>query len=270
MAQQIVLGQYVPGSSPLHKLDPRTKLITAIVMMILILSSYKVTSLAVLGVFVLTLIWLSKLKFSLIIRTIRPILILLIFAFFFNLFSGSGEVLFSVSFITIRLDGLINAFIITFRLIMLVLATSILITLTTTPTLIADSIERLLSPLKIVRFPVHEIAMMMSIALRFVPTLLDEMQKIMKAQSSRGADYDTGSALRRARGFVSILVPLFVSAFRRADDLATAMESRCYRGGKGRTRLKIMEFSYRDLIFSLFVIVVSTAVYILPLVFPAD
>lgn len=268
MAQQIVLGQYVPGSSPLHKLDPRTKLIAAIVLMVLILSSFSLTSLAVIGIFVLVLIWLSKLKFKLIIRTVRPILILLAFAFLFNLFSGSGEILFSYSFITIRLDGAINALIITFRLIMLVLASSILITLTTTPTLIADAIERLLSPLKILRFPVHEIAMMMSIALRFVPTLLDEMQKIMKAQSSRGADYDTGSPIRRARGFVSILVPLFVSAFRRADDLATAMESRCYRGGKGRTRLKTMKFSSLDVIFSLFVVLISVAVYVLPLVFP--
>lgn len=268
MAQQIVLGQYVPGNSPLHRLDPRTKLIAAILLMVLILTSFSVPSLAVLGIFVLVLILLSQIKVRLIIRTVRPILFLLLFAFLFNLFSGSGEVLFSFSFITVRVDGLINAVIILFRIIMLVLATSILITLTTTPILVADAIESLLSPLKKVRFPVHEIAMMMSIALRFVPTLLDEMQKIMKAQSSRGADYDTGSPIRRARGFVSILVPLFVSAFRRADDLATAMESRCYRGGKGRTRLKVMKFSYRDVVFSLFMLAITAAVYTLPLVFP--
>lgn len=269
MAQQIVLGQYVPGDSPLHRLDPRTKLIAAILLMVLILTSFSVPSLAVLGIFVLVLILLSQIKVRLIIRTVRPILFLLLFAFLFNLFSGSGEVLFSFSFITVRVDGLINAVIILFRIIMLVLATSILITLTTTPILVADAIESLLSPLKKVRFPVHEIAMMMSIALRFVPTLLDEMQKIMKAQSSRGADYDTGSPIRRARGFVSILVPLFVSAFRRADDLATAMESRCYRGGKGRTRLKVMKFSYRDVVFSLFMLAITAAVYTLPLVFPS-
>jgi energy-coupling factor transport system permease protein len=269
MAQQIVLGQYVPGNSPLHRLDPRTKLIAAILLMVLILTSFSVPSLAVLGIFVLVLILLSQIKVRLIIRTVRPILFLLLFAFLFNLFSGSGEVLFSFSFITVRVDGLINAVIILFRIIMLVLATSILITLTTTPILVADAIESLLSPLKKVRFPVHEIAMMMSIALRFVPTLLDEMQKIMKAQSSRGADYDTGSPIRRARGFVSILVPLFVSAFRRADDLATAMESRCYRGGKGRTRLKVMKFSYRDVVFSLFMLAITAAVYTLPLVFPS-
>jgi energy-coupling factor transport system permease protein len=268
MAQQIVLGQYVPGSSFLHVLDPRTKLISAILLMILTLSSMSVVSLSVLALAVLSLMILSRLKIGLILRTIRPIILLLVFAFLFNLFTGKGEIIFSYSFIVIREDGLIRAIKILVRLVLLVLSTSILITLTTTPILIADAIENLLGPLKRLRFPVHEISMMMSIALRFIPTLLDEMQKIMKAQSSRGADYDTGNALKRARGFVSILVPLFISSFRRADDLATAMEARCYRGGKNRTRLKVMKYSRHDLLFAVMMILTTLTVYALPYAFP--
>ncbi|MDI9461237.1 MAG: energy-coupling factor transporter transmembrane component T family protein [Saccharofermentanales bacterium] len=268
MAQQIVLGQYVPGSSFLHGLDPRTKLISAILLMILTLSSMSVVSLSVLALAVLSLMILSRLKIGLILRTIRPIILLLVFAFLFNLFTGKGEIIFSYSFIVIREDGLIRAIKILVRLVLLVLSTSILITLTTTPILIADAIENLLGPLKRLRFPVHEISMMMSIALRFIPTLLDEMQKIMKAQSSRGADYDTGNALKRARGFVSILVPLFISSFRRADDLATAMEARCYRGGKNRTRLKVMKYSRHDLLFAVMMILTTLTVYALPYAFP--
>ncbi|HHV41562.1 MAG TPA: energy-coupling factor transporter transmembrane protein EcfT [Clostridiaceae bacterium] len=264
MAKQIVLGQYVPGTSFLHKLDPRTKLLSAILLMVLLLSTMSTVSLLVLGVLALALIILSGIKFKLILRTVKPILLLLIFAFLFNLFTGSGDIIFSFGFIVIRSDGLIRALKILFRLVMLVLSTSILLTLTTTPILIADAIESLLSPLKYIRFPVHEIAMMMSIAMRFIPTLLDEMQKIMKAQSSRGADYDTGNAIRRARGFVSILVPLFISSFRRADDLSMAMEARCYRGGKNRTRLKVAQFTYLDLIFALIMLLVAVAVYTLP------
>ena len=264
MAKQIVLGQYVPGTSFLHKLDTRTKLLSASLLMVLLLSTMSTVSLLVLGVLALALIILSGIKFKLILRTVKPILLLLIFAFLFNLFTGSGDIIFSFGFIVIRSDGLIRALKILFRLVMLVLSTSILLTLTTTPILIADAIESLLSPLKYIRFPVHEIAMMMSIAMRFIPTLLDEMQKIMKAQSSRGADYDTGNAIRRARGFVSILVPLFISSFRRADDLSMAMEARCYRGGKNRTRLKVAQFTYLDLIFALIMLLVAVAVYTLP------
>ncbi len=268
MSRQIMLGQYLPGSSFLHLLDPRSKLIAAILLMVLILSSNSALALGALLVLLLLLVLLAQIKLSLLFKTVRPVLLLLLFAFLFNLFSGSGEIIFQASFIVIRMDGLINALKILARLSILIMTTSLLITLTTTPILVADAIESLLSPLKVFRFPVHEISMMMSIALRFVPTLLDEMQKIMKAQSSRGADYDTGNAFKRARGFVSILVPLFISAFRRADDLATAMEARCYRGGENRTRLKVMSYSLKDLYFAFLIILVTAAVFILPLAFP--
>jgi energy-coupling factor transport system permease protein len=263
MAVKFSLGKYVPRDSVIHRLDPRVKLIVSILMMVFTLLARQPWQLAVVFVLTAVFVGLSKLRLSNVLSGLRPVLFLLLFAFFINLLSTPGIVLFSFWKITVTKEGLISGILSLIRLGLLVVSTTLFMTLTTTPIQIADAMERLLSPLRVLKFPVHEMAMMMSIALRFVPTLLEEAQKIIKAQSSRGADYDTGNALQKAKGFLSILIPLFVSSFRRADDLATAMEARCYRGGEGRTRYRAMQLRRSDVFFCIIVLLAGTTVIVL-------
>lgn len=248
MLRDITLGQYYPVDSPVHRLDPRAKILLAflyIVAVFLVRDLY--LYIPVLAYLVLAT-FLSKLPPSLMLRSLKPMRILLLFTFVLNLFFGSGKnELLRVFGIVIWQEGLINALHFTFRLILLVTGSSIL-TLTTSPVTLTDGLERLASPLKVIKFPAHEMAMMMTIALRFIPTLIEEADKIMKAQTARGADFESGNLLARARAMIPLLVPLFISAFRRAGELAMAMEARCYRGGEGRTRLHVLKMRRRDLI----------------------
>ncbi|NLH58324.1 MAG: energy-coupling factor transporter transmembrane protein EcfT, partial [Clostridiales bacterium] len=241
MLKDITLGQYYPEDSPIHKLDPRTKLvITFIYIVIIFFVRYYIGYLFILSFLLLT-IFLSRIPLRYVLKGLRPLLFIIIITFVLNLFFNTGgTVLFRVWKITVTREGLRQAIFMALRLIFLVSGSSIL-TLTTSPIALTDGLELLLRPLRVIRFPAHELAMMMTIALRFIPTLLEETDKIMKAQKARGADFESGNLLQRAKALVPLLVPLFISAFRRADELAMAMEARCYRGGDGRTRMKILK-----------------------------
>lgn len=246
MLRDITLGQYYPVDSPVHRLDPRAKIILTflyIVAVFLVRDLY--FYLAILAYLALA-IYLSKLPFGLLAKSLRPMRILLVFTFILNIFFGTGtKELLRLGPIVVWEEGLLNAVHFTLRLIFLVMGSSVL-TLTTSPVTLTDGLERLASPLKVIRFPAHEMAMMMTIALRFIPTLIEEADKIMKAQTARGADFESGNLLKRARAMIPLLVPLFISAFRRAGDLAMAMEARCYHGGEGRTRLRVLKFRGAD------------------------
>ncbi|HAL73706.1 MAG TPA: transporter [Clostridiales bacterium] len=252
MLDNISLGRYFPGQSVIHRLDPRTKIISAILAMVVIFMVREVTPMILVGVSTVILVILAKVPLRTVLSGLKPMLFILLFAFVLNLLTiRTGNKLLELGPLVISDEGLYTALRMAARLTFLILDTTLLLTLTTTPILVSDALENLLGPLKKVNFPAHEMAMMMSIALRFVPTLLEETDKIMKAQSSRGADYDTGGLVSKARGLVSVLIPLFVSAFKRAEDLAVAMEARCYRGGEGRTRLKVLKYTQLDLYFTI-------------------
>lgn len=248
---KLSLGNYYAGSSFMHRLDPRVKIISSVVLMIVLFMISKPLPLILFGAAMFLITYIAKIPLKLVIRSVKPILMLAIIAFIINVFTVRGTELWSWRFLSISEEGLSLGFRMAIRLFFLVMSTQICLTLTTTPLEIANGIERLLEPLARFGFPAHELAMMMSIALRFVPTLSQETEKIIKAQSSRGADYDTGGAIARARGLVSVLIPLFVSAFKRAEELATAMEARCYRGGEGRTKLYVLQYQKRDRVAAL-------------------
>ena len=260
MLKQISLGRYYPGRSMLHRLDPRAKILLSFFYMVVIFLVQKPLPMLLLGLLTLVLMLLSQVPMRHIIGSLKPILFILIFAFVINLLTIKGDELVTIGPVTISKQGLETAVRMAVRLMLLIISTTLFLTLTTTPILVADAIEHLLNPLRRIGFPAHEMAMMMSIALRFVPTLLEETEKIMKAQSSRGADYDTGGLIAKARGLVSVLIPLFVSAFKRAEELAIAMEARCYRGGEGRTRLKVMRYTPMDIVFACLLVVCCTAI----------
>ncbi len=262
MMNAVSLGRYYPTQSILHRLDPRTKVIVSILLMALIFIASNPLPMAASGLLTVILIGLSRVPVKQVVLSLRPMLFILAFAAVLNIFTVSGNPLLQVGPLTVSDQGLYTAIRMAARLIVLILNTTLLLTLTTTPIHVSDALENLLSPLKRFGFPAHEMAMMMSIALRFVPTLLEETDKIMKAQSSRGADYDTGGLISRARGLVSVLIPLFVSAFKRAEDLATAMEARCYRGGESRTRLRIMRYQKADIWFLTMILLASTGLLI--------
>jgi energy-coupling factor transport system permease protein len=250
MIKDITIGQYLPGDSYLHKADPRIKIILTLVFMILVLIVNSYVPYIMLTIFVFIIIVVSDIPILFTLKGLRPVMFIILFAAIMNIFFYQGSkstTLFQIAFINISYEG-INASIKMFFVITLIMMGSSLMTLTTTPILLTDGLEKLLGPLKKLKVPVHEIAMMMTIALRFIPTLLEETDKIMKAQASRGADFETGSLIQRAKSFVPILVPLFVSAFRRADELATAMEARCYKGSEGRTRMKQLKLTKVDLV----------------------
>lgn len=254
MINNITLGQYVPGNSVLHRLDPRTKIIWTAALMVAIFMVDSWNEYVMMGSFTLILLLISGVPVKQTLRGIKPLVFILLLTALLNIFFVEGTVIFRIGPVKATYEGLISAVKLFLRLVMLV-TTASLMTLTTTPMSMTDGIEKLLKPFGRIGVPSHEIAMMMSIALRFIPTLLEEAQRIMKAQSSRGADFDTGNIFQRLKSFIPVLIPLFVSAFKRADELAEAMESRCYRGGEGRTRLKTINFTRLDLMASLFVIV---------------
>lgn len=246
MFKDMTLGQYFPGDSPMHRLDPRTKilLMLAYIVAIFLIKELSVFSLA--AVFIAIAVYSGRIPASYVLRSLKPLRWIILFMFLLNLFMfKDGAVLFEWSFIRVTWGGVEQAFFIALRLILLVSGTSLLM-FTTTPIALTDGLERLLTPLSRLHFPAHELAMMMTIALRFIPTLLEEADKIMKAQLARGADFETGGIIKRAKGMVPILVPLLVSAFRRANELAMAMESRCYHGGEGRTRMRVLKFKSAD------------------------
>ncbi len=247
MLRDITIGQHYPADSIIHKLDPRTKIIGSL---FFILALFTVTPLWGYGIPFVALslvIVFSKVPFKFILKGLKPILFFMIFAVSINVFLTPGEPIFSFAFINISWLGISRALRTLFRFCFLIIASS-MVTLTTSPMALTDGIEKLLQPLKIIKFPAHELAMMMTIALRFIPTLIEEADKIMKAQMARGADFESGNILTRAKSMIPLLVPLFISAFRRADDLAMAMEARCYRGGKGRTRMNSLKYRNSDYI----------------------
>ena len=247
MLKDITIGQYFPGSSLIHRLDPRFKIIITFIYILMLFTGSSVVCLAVGAVYTVGVVILSRIPVKMFWKSVKPLLPFLILTALLNLFLVSGDTVFHWRFIKIT-DGGINISVFMLIRIVLLIAGSSLLTYTTSPITLTDAIERLMSPLKILRFPVHELAMMMSIALRFIPTLIEETDKIMSAQKARGAEIDTGSFITRAKNMVSILVPLFISSFRRADELATAMECRCYNGGEGRTRLRQLRSAPRDYI----------------------
>ncbi|MDE6894990.1 MAG: energy-coupling factor transporter transmembrane protein EcfT [Lachnospiraceae bacterium] len=246
MIRDITLGQYYPAKSTIHKLDPRVKLVTTIVFIISLFVAKGVVGYAIASLFLAMVIRMSRVPFSYMTKGLKAIIMILMLTVLFNLFLIDGDfVLWRFGFLRITDKGLKTAVFMAVRLIYLILGSSIM-TLTTTPNDLTDGLEKLLGPLKKLHVPVHEISMMMSIALRFIPILLEETDKIMKAQIARGADFETGNLLQKAKAMVPLLVPLFISAFRRANDLAMAMEARCYHGGDGRTKMKPLHYESRD------------------------
>lgn len=247
MFKDITLGQYFPVDSVAHRLDPRTKLVLLIMYITAVFIVRDIWLFGVVIAFMLLMTAMSRVPFSYVMKAIKPMRIILPLMFILNLFMiKTGTVLFTWKFITISTGGIKQALFIVLRLVALVTGASLL-TLTTTPVSLTEGLEKLLAPLKIVKFPAHELAMMMTIALRFIPTLLEEADKIMKAQLARGADLESGNIFKKTKAMVPILIPLFVNSFRRAEELALAMESRCYHGGEGRTKLKVLRFHWRDL-----------------------
>jgi energy-coupling factor transport system permease protein len=261
MLKDITIGQYFPGESVIHRLDPRFKIVITIIYIVMLFTGSTAICLGIGAVYTFMAISLSRIPLKMFWKSVKPLLPFLLITAVINLMLvRTGDVLWSWKALKVTEDGLnISAFMIV-RICLLIMGTSIL-TYTTSPITLTDAIERLLSPLKKLRFPVHELAMMMSIALRFIPTLIEETDKIISAQKARGAEIDSGSFINRAKNLISILVPLFISAFRRADELATAMECRCYHGGEGRTRLRQMKSAPRDYA-ALFVTIVFLAAVI--------
>src|SRR5690625_2005355 len=257
MGSSMIIGQYVPGNSVIHKLDPRTKIIIIFFYVIFVFFANNVPSYSLLTGFVLISIIITRIPIRFIIKGLTPIWFLIIFTFLLHLFlTKEGPVVFEWWAFSFHLGGIIQGLTISLRFMLLILMTSLL-TLTTTPIEITDAIEFLLQPLNKIKFPVHELALMMSISLRFIPTLMQETDKVSKAQASRGVDFRTGKIRDRIRAIIPLLVPLFVSAFKRAEELAMAMEARGYQGGEGRTKLRALTYRTRDIIiFSLFVLVV--------------
>ncbi|MGI6152311.1 MAG: energy-coupling factor transporter transmembrane component T family protein [Christensenellaceae bacterium] len=246
MLKNITLGQYFPGDTPIHRLDPRIKLIISLLLLVTIFVVNSFVAFAVMFVFVAVVASIAHIGAKTMINGVRPLLFIIIFAFALNILFYDGEqVLWSYGILKISVEGIIKAFFLAIRLVLLIMTTSLL-TLTTSPMQLTDGLESLLGPLKKVKVPVHEMAMMMSIAMRFIPTLIDETDRIMKAQTARGAEFDSGNLLKKAKNMIPLLVPLFVGAFKRADELALAMESRCYRGGQGRTKLKVLKLRTSD------------------------
>ena len=246
MLKDITLGQYFPGQSIIHRLDPRTKLIMLVVYIVALFLAGSWVSYGLMFLFLATVIWMSTIPLKSILRGMKPLVMILIFTGVLNLFfTQEGEVIFHFWILTMTTGGLARAVMMMSRILMLITGT-FLLTYTTSPIALTDGLESLMKPLKKIGVPVHELSMMMCIALRFIPTLIEETDKIMCAQKARGADFETGSLMDRAKALIPILVPLFISAFRRADELATAMECRCYQGGEGRTKMKLLRYHRED------------------------
>jgi len=248
MNHNVSLGQYFPGDSMLHRADPRIKIILSFIFMMLAFTARSIYEYAALFILLACLIAVSRIPAHVILRSVKPVLPLIIFASAFNILVSPGEPFFKFWIIAPTREGLRRALEMAARVTLIIFGGSSLMIFTTTPIMLTDGIERLLKPLKKFNAPVHEFAMMMTITLRFIPTLMEEADKIMRAQASRGADFNEGKLLDRARSFIPIIIPLFISAFRRADELANAMEARCYRGDEGRTRLRQLRITRLDII----------------------
>lgn len=276
MLQNITLGQYFPADTPIHRLDPRTKIVLSLLLLITIFVIDTCWGYLIYAAFIFVCARIAKVGIKTVLRGVRPLLFIIIFTFVLNIFFSTSPIelkswdliqmpaqhvvregttvtvpadwyLVNLGWLKVPVAGVLRAVEIAIRLVLLVMATSLL-TLTTSPMQLTDGMERLLQPLKKIGFPVHEMAMMMSIAMRFIPTLIDETDRIMKAQTARGAEFDSGNLLAKAKGMVPLLVPLFVSAFKRADELAIAMEARCYHGGEGRTKMHVLHLKRGDIV----------------------
>jgi len=246
LLKDITLGQYFPGNTIVHRLDPRMKLLLTLLFITALFLASGIFAYALMLLVLLTCISLSKIKPKAVLRGLRPILFIILLTMVLNTFFVRGETVLVEFFgIAITLEGLLTAFFMASRLMMLIIGT-FLLTYTTSPIALTDGLESILNPLKRIKLPIHELAMMMSIALRFIPTLIEETDKIMSAQKARGADFETGGLIKRAKALLPLIIPLFISAIRRADELATAMESRCYHGGEGRTKMKVLKTASRD------------------------
>ena len=263
MLKDITLGQFFPGNSILHKLDPRIKLILTILFIALVFLASGVLSYILVLLFTALIVIISKIPFKTIVKSLKPIVFILIFTSFLNIFWTVGEnLVFSFGIIKIYREGIEFAVLMVIRIVSLLTGTSVILTYTTSPIMLTDGLERLLSPLKYLKVPVHEFSLMMTIALRFIPTLIDETDKIMNAQKSRGADFSTGSIIDRAKSLIPVLIPLFISSFRRADELATAMECRCYNGGENRTKMNTPKLTLLDILVVAVFILAGVAVII--------
>jgi len=247
MLNDITIGQYFPGNSIIHRLDPRAKIILTILYIVAVFMAKNVWAFLAVIVSAVLLVVVSHIPPKTLLKSMKPLIFVLAFTTFFNIFWTEGNVLL-VNFWVIRiyLEGIVYALMMILRISALLVGTTVLLTYTTSPIALTDGLEQLLSPLRKLKLPVHEFSMMMTIALRFIPTLIEETSKIMSAQKARGADFTNGSLIQRAKALIPILIPLFISAFRRADELATAMECRCYRGGDNRTRMTVLHYSFRD------------------------
>jgi len=252
MFKDITVGQFLPGDSVIHKMDPRSKILLTLLIIVFLFMINSFVGYGMFAVLIFGTVLLAQIPMKYILKGLKPLTFILIFTFGLHLFMDSGELLFKIGKITATREGLSSGLIMAFRLILLIVSTSVM-TLTTSPIDLTDGIERLLRPFQRIGVPAHELAMMMTIALLFIPTLREETDKFMKAQMARGADFESGNIIKRVKSMVPVLVPLFVSAFRRADELALAMEARCYRGGNGRTRMKQLKFSSLDGFASCFV-----------------
>ena len=259
MLQDITLGQFFPGNSILHRLDPRTKIISLFALMILIFAAQGWSAYIALMILTAGLIFLSKVPPLTVLKSVKPLSWIILFTLLIHFVSHDGEVLAKFYVFKVTTEGIIYGVKISLRLVLLIVLASLL-TFTTSPLKLTDATEKLLSPLKKIGVPSHELAMMMTIAIRFVPTLIEETDKIIKAQKSRGLDFESGGLIKRLRAMVPILVPLFLSSFRRADDLAMAMEARCYRGGEGRTHMKQLHFTREDFFAAAAVILICALV----------
>ena len=259
------IGQYIPGNSILHRSDPRTKLVLTVLYMVAVMFIDTFIGYGVAFVFLIVAIIASRVPVKMVLKSLKPLIFIIAFTVVLNVLFQKGEqLIFSLGFINIYMEGILFAVKMAFRILILVAGASLL-TFTTSSISLTDGLERLMSPLTVIRFPAHDIAMMMSIALRFIPTFSEETDRIMKAQSSRGAEFDTGSIMKKIKSFIPVIIPLIISAFRRAEDLAVAMESRCYRGGKGRTRYRVLKFSWCDALVAGSVIVFAVVVIVLGL-----
>ena len=268
MLSNITIGQYYPGNSVVHKLDARMKIVLILLMMVSVFLCKSYIALGVCSLITALFVVIARINFKSILKGLKPIIIIVIFTSLLNLFYGSGEPLVQFAFIKITKNGLINALFMASRVILLVI-NGLMLTYTTTPTSLTDAIESLLKPLhKAFKLDIHSLAMTMTIALRFIPTLIEEVDKIMSAQKSRGADMESGNLIKRVKAVVPVLIPLFVSSFRRANELAYAMECRCYRGGEGRTKMKKMHLEARDYLFLAFVCIYFAGMIVLRIYIP--
>ena len=263
MLKDITLGQYFPGTTLAHKLDPRTKILLVTLYIVALFCAKGIVTYGILALCLAVCVKISKVGLKALVKGLKPVLFIIVFTGILNLFFTPGDhYVFELGFIHISNVGLHNAIFMVVRIMLLIMVT-FLMTYTTSPISLTDGLERLLGGLKKVHVPVHELAMMMSIALRFIPTLIEETDKIMCAQRARGADFDSGNLIQKAKAMIPILVPLFISAFRRADELATAMECRCYHGGEGRTKLHVLKYESRDYVALVLGVLVLAAVIVL-------